>query len=251
MKNGGKIITSINTGYCTSFAKIAHNRSTWSKTKFHTRAFLVHTEKHGNILFDTGYSNLYHRNVAKIYDLIIPATPLAIDLSFLDISYIIPSHYHGDHVAGLKNLVDIPWIYNKTALDKLTKMGWLRSLKNGFFNSLIPPIPHNSIPFYQELFTKPFLGSTLKSLEILEGIHIVNLPGHALGHIGLYYKNKFLIGDAVWSALSIYDGILPSKIGLLLQHNTRQYIHTLSEIHKIAHKHPEIEILPCHTMEIL
>lgn len=256
-------IIELNTGYCLGSNKIACKSKKRNKVRFLSRAFIIQTKKYGNILFDTGYEEAYHANILAPYDWILPAKFStkdsviyqlgALGLSLVDISYIFISHFHVDHIAGLKSLPGIPWIYRKDALNDLLACNPLKRWGHGFFKGLVPSVPPGSIPIDASDFKNGFKGSELKSVSLFNEpqIEAVNLPGHALGQMGLCMGDTFFIADAAWTEESLAHGVMPSTLGLLLQHDKTAYLHTFDQIRKIQEKNSELKCIPTHKVEVL
>ncbi len=260
MENGGMKIIIFNTGYCFGPGKIAYRTKSWKKVRFSARIFLIQTKKYGNILFDAGYAKTYLDDIAPLYNWLLPVHISNTDtlkkqlkdqnIALSDIAYVFISHFHADHVAGLKELKGIPWIYREDALKRLQQMGKPRAFKHGFFSAMIPDIPKGSIALLETDFKKPFLNSDLRTCLLFNdsNFQAIDLPGHALGQMGLCIENTFFVADAVWSKEAIATNIMPSLIGLLLQANRKKYLHTFQQIQKITQKHPKLTCLPTHIM---
>ena len=65
-------------------------------------------------------------------------------------------------------------------------------------------------------------------LDADKKIFAVFLPGHTLNQYGLFLKQEktLFAADAAWSPLLYKQGILPSKVGLLVQENCKAYLAT-------------------------
>ena len=70
---------------------------------------------------------------------------------------------------------------------------------------------------------------------------LADLPGHALGQIGVIIDGSFFVGDAMWGT-----DAGPNAIGLLVQDNKKRYRKTHELLHKIAGR---VEVIPSHVME--
>lgn len=260
---GGKPMQIINTDYCVGPEKIAYKAGSWKKVRFLMRLFYIPTP-YRNFLIDTGYTKEYVINkqtkLGQLYDALLPVyTEEKITLkerlakegiALSDISYLFISHFHPDHISGLHELAHIPWILRKDSLDTLLTLNPLQSLKQGFFSRFIPKqLPPNSIILNQSSFTQSYRGSNLLSLPLFPGIEAVDLPGHALGQMGLSIGNTFFVADAAWSIESIENEVLPNWLGLHIQHDPGAYIKTFKAICNLQKTDKEIRCIPTHVIE--
>ncbi|MCF7853055.1 MAG: MBL fold metallo-hydrolase [Simkaniaceae bacterium] len=244
-------------GYCTGPGKIATPSLPWKRVRFPARAFLVDVPHHGLILVDTGYSQDYFKAGTCFYDCLLPVTmgePLAEQLKHKgiapsDIAYLFITHYHPDHIAALSDFSKTPWIYRRDALNTLMRGGWFSSLRRGFFRKLIPPVPPGSIGFEAGDFCHSFLSTALKSAPLWDGIEVVDLPGHAMGQMGLFIQadSLLLIGDAAWSSEALQRGESPHFVGQWIQEDRKKYLHTFEELHRLTGQ--GVRCYPTHAIE--
>jgi glyoxylase-like metal-dependent hydrolase (beta-lactamase superfamily II) len=128
-----------------------------------------------------------------------------------DITNIIITHHHPDHIRGLADLKkitparvlahvnDIPYINGQLPQPGPTRPAWLKHILN---------------PLHRVLATCPVnVDDELKDgdeLQILEGIRIIHTPGHTPGSIILYMKiqKAVIIGDLLTHGEKLY---LPSR----------------------------------------
>jgi glyoxylase-like metal-dependent hydrolase (beta-lactamase superfamily II) len=79
---------------------------------------------------------------------------------------------------------------------------------------------------------------------------VVNLPGHAVGHIGLFIPQsrhaRLLIGDAAWSRTSIATGTPPPRLTTAIVGETRAYRETLARLAALHRAWPTLDIVPSH-----
>jgi len=265
MDFGGGIMKVFDVGFCIAPEKLSRPSRSWKKVGFKARAFLIEVPSVGLILIDTGYGNEYFKAVSRfpgrLYNFLLPVyqeVPLVDQLKQKgiapsDISYIFITHFHTDHIAALSDFKECPWIYRSDALEALQALTPLSALREGFFPSLIPPIPKGSIPLNKNDFDQPFFSSTLKSTSLFKGkIEAVDLPGHALGQMGLFIPSDdpfLFIADAAWSEGALHEGELPGYVGLHLQHKPKEYQKTFYQLHLLS---KSIKCIPTHeTRELL
>ena len=63
-----------------------------------------------------------------------------IGLKASDIRYIILSHFHGDHIAGVRDFPEAQFIYLPRAYDAVRSLGPIAAVKAGFLAGLLPRI---------------------------------------------------------------------------------------------------------------
>lgn len=237
--------------------------------KFHALWGLIEHPEHGHILFDTGYTQRFHdetkRFPNKIYGMITkveihPNEEVAKQLMTNGINpdsikHIIISHFHADHVAGMKDFKHATFYTSKTAYEYTRKLSNSFAFSKGVLKNLIPTDISQRMKYIEEhcSFTvDPILG---KQYDLFSdhSMLVYELPGHAAGQIGLQVqteKNRyFLIADACWLRQSFIEYVLPSSLVRLFFHSWRDYKHSLKKIHQYHVAHPNVVIVPTHCSE--
>lgn len=255
MSNGFKLSKIYRAGYCVGRGILADRTRGWEKVRFYTRCFLLEHKTRGLILIDTGYGkallDAVQKGVYSLYRRLLPLTykpedsivaQLAKDgISLKDLSYLIITHFHPDHIGALPEFTEVPWIYRHQALSRLINLSPLNGLRKGFIRPLIPPIPKNSIAVSDNRFIEKW--HSLASCDLFgdQSLCLIDLPGHALGQMGVAIQNSFFVADAKWGG----EG-LPHPLGFLLQEDTKNYRKTFELLQK---PFPSIQIIPTHTIE--
>ena len=257
-------------GHCTHVERMVLTTGRYCNTKF--PSIFVHIEhpSKGHILYDTGYGQQFIDETKSFpFNIYAKMTPVhlskndtaviklqGIGVAPEDIKYIIISHFHGDHVAALKDFPNAEFIYLKEAYDCLKDLGDFMSLKNGFIPNLLPPDFEsrskvitisqeytNTKKSYYQIFDKYY---DLFGDESLIG---VKLPGHAKGQLGLMFrfqaKKFFLIADSCWMSEGYEKLIEPAGISYLIADSKKEYLETLKKINEL-HKSTEFVIIPSH-----
>lgn len=261
-------------GHTKSFEKFVHKQSQWRKIAFPSTICVFEHSKHGIFLFDTGYSPRFHdctKNFPeKIYSILTPVfideneTAIAqlkkLGISNKDVSKIFLSHFHADHIGGVRDFPYSHFIYHQECLNIIQQKNSFKNLINGFLPNLLP----NDFSARSRILTKDkFKKSTL--IDGFESIcdyfndgslFIIPLPGHSAGHIGLYFecngKNLFLIGDAVWLIDNLKENSPPPFLTRLFMGSTKQYLQTFDNLRTIYHKGAHnVQIVPCHCTKTL
>jgi glyoxylase-like metal-dependent hydrolase (beta-lactamase superfamily II) len=253
MSTGFKLNKIYRAGYCVGRGTLADRTLPWKKVRFYTRCFLLEHPKRGLVLIDTGYGKDLIQSTKKwiysLYSALLPITyspeysivvQLAKDgISLKDLSYLVLTHFHPDHIGALPEFTEVPWIYRSDSLSRLMSFSKLRGLKHGFIHTLVPPIPKRSIAISGEHFVEKW--NSFLSIDLFGdgSLRLIDLPGHALGQIGVATQDAFFIADAKWAA-----DALPHRLGFLFQQDSKAYRKTFESIQNIP-----LEIFPTHTIE--
>ena len=120
-------------GYCTHPEFVAIKGGSYKKVKFAALCALITHPKHGKILYDTGYSeNFYQATKKAPFQIYAKVTPVFVnneDKVFTkleqdktaDIKKVILSHFHADHIGGLRDFPEAEYIYTKSYLPQPSK----------------------------------------------------------------------------------------------------------------------------------
>lgn len=233
---------------------------------------LIRHPERGWILYDTGYSRHFFEATASFPQRLIhtvlpvklpPAEELLLQLrragiTPADIGWVVLSHYHGDHIAGLKDFPNATFLALKADTDRFEALRgkpWRSTLK-GQFHALLPTdffrrLRHAdeavlvSLPRWMAPFTHGF---DLFGDGTLLG---VPLPGHSAGQLGVFLPDAggravFLVGDACWSLPACREGRLPSVLTRLVNAESTQYVRTFLSLQQLAVREPTVTLLPSH-----
>lgn len=260
-------------GYCSHPECMAARGSSFKNKKFPSLVGLIKHQKYGYILYDTGYSqeffNETKRFPEKIYSLI---TPISYDktdclLSQLknlkiyqeDISYIIISHFHADHVSGLNNFKKAKFVFFEQDLKNLISKNKIAQISNAFLNGLIPlNIWENKISIENLMKTNINLEMFQNAFDLFgdDSLKIINLPGHTNFQAGLYFsvqdKKYFFIADAAWSIDYLKEDRRPGFLANIFFNNKTQYYKTWDNLRLLINQ--DITLIPSHcdkTFEII
>lgn len=229
---------------------------------------LLHHPSRGYMLYDTGYSKRFWNATRSfpecLYRKITPATlPAEEELIYQletrnikpeDIGTIIISHFHADHVAGLKDFPKAKFISMRGEYEEMMDKGRFARLRGAFLRDLLPedftarvtyaegmPVldtPLHGFPEAYDLFGD---GSLLG----------VSLPGHARMQLGVLFQNStqqsvFLIGDASWKLEALEKRKLPSRITKLLFADSKEYAKTFFKLADLLHEESSLVMIPSH-----
>ncbi len=267
-------LTLLDTGYCVHPEHVVLRNRRLKPMRFPAMFAVIEHPERGPILFDTGYAQPYVDAASstwtgRIYNAVTPVTTStpefaaakcrAMGIDPGDVSLVIASHFHADHVAGLSDFPKAEIMFLEDAWKRVAKLSGLRALKQGFLPSLIPAdFEARSRPIEGAAWA--VLGSEFgpfqRGVDLLgDGSLIaVALPGHAAGQLGLFVRranapDAFLVADACWTARSFREGIMPSRVTRLLFDDMNAYRFSLGLIGAFHKLHPDVEIIPSHCGE--
>lgn len=261
-------VTTFEVGYCTHIACIAQRGAGLRICKFPARAYLLEVGTR-RWLWDTGYSRHFQEQTQSgLFRVYREVTPVYFDpreslveqlrsagLVGNDIQGLILSHFHADHIAGLRDFDAPDFICSGQGWQQTRTLRGFSALKQAFIPGLIPSDFEARVQFI-ERFPRVGLSAQLAPFDQgyeLPGsdgqIVLVPLPGHAAGHIGAFILTDagwtLLASDAGWSAQSYQTLRGPSRLANLLMQDSRAYYATLRRLNQLwAAGHVDIRL--CH-----
>ena len=257
-------------GQCRHLECMAARGGRWSLIDFPSYCALIQHPEAGWILFDTGYADHFFTATRqlpeRLYALALPvelppeehllAQLARRGLESSDISWIVISHYHGDHVAGLRDFPQARFIASRKDSEALCGLKPWRASFRGQLHRLLPDdywqrlsyaedLRDCQLPIWMKPFTQgwDFLGDN--SLLLLP------LPGHTGGQLGLLVSDEeggpvLLAADACWSLPACREGRLPSSLARLVTAYPDAYRQTFAQLGELAMREPDLRILPSH-----
>ncbi|MFD6453645.1 MBL fold metallo-hydrolase [Nocardia sp. NPDC060220] len=166
------------------------------------------------------------------------------DLTGNDIDFVLPTHLHWDHVAGLYELPGLVPIRVPTV-----EYSWAMTGSHAPLGVARGPLRGRAFDLY-ELDGPPVLTFARSHDLFGDGsVLIVDLAGHTPGSVGILLavddgSRVLLAGDAVWSTLQI--DLLREKaplLGELLDADRNRAFETIHRLHALP---AEIEVIPGH-----
>ena len=256
-------------GFC--YAKESHSIKGGGNVpiKFHALFGLISHPSYGWILYDTGYTTRFHEITNsypnKLYSKItkVEVSPKEevksqlrhFNLTPTDIKHVIITHFHADHIGGLKDFKNATYYCSKAAYKQMSKISSFLGLFRGILKDLIPDnftsnlklIENVAIPIPDDIFGIKY------DLFGDESLFIYNLPGHAAGQIGLQVKTEkqgyFLIADACWNQKTYKDFVLPPSFTRLIFDSWKDFKNSIQKINSFHNKYSDIIIVPTHCSE--
>jgi glyoxylase-like metal-dependent hydrolase (beta-lactamase superfamily II) len=262
-------------GYCRHLECVSLSGGSWRAIKFPSISALILHPREGAILYDTGYADHFLDATAglpeRLYRWLTPVTlpptqrlgaQLARSgLTFSDIRYCVISHFHADHIAGLRDLDKALFIASRPDVEHLHGCSRYGGLIKGLLPALLPPDFHSRLRLAESYPTRP-VGAGWAGLGEAHDLFgdgsvlALRLPGHAPGHLGLSLRDSedrpvLLCADASWSRRAWQEQRLPSLLARSVIHDWSAYKATLSQLQTLARREKELIILPSHCAESL
>jgi glyoxylase-like metal-dependent hydrolase (beta-lactamase superfamily II) len=256
----------LNSGYCTQWGYLAGRRSRgW--TRFQAVFVYLEHPGHGAALIDTGYSPLFFEATRPFPERLYRwTTPVQLDprqhagavlesrgLRADRVGRIFVSHFHGDHIAGLRHFPQARFVYRRAAHELLLREGRWRQVRHAFLAGLLPEdFTARGHGLGEEVFV-PGEGP-LSEFRVLDfwgdgDLLLVDLPGHAAGHTGYVLRTEaerlFFVVDATWDVDALLAGRSLPWPSRGLQHAYQDYVLTLGRLRRLASR-VGWPLLACH-----
>lgn len=250
-------VTAFRVGHCTHPSCMALKGSGWKSRCFPSRAYLIETAQ-GLYLWDTGYANHFHdaaaHGVYQWYPRVTPVTLQPQDALLVqlqaqgiaprDIHTLVLSHFHADHVAGLRDFPHARLLCSASGWEAVRQLTGLAAVRRAFLPGLMPPDIEARLQFVEQ-YAPSALPQALApfthghAITGHDDMYVVPLPGHAVGHLGAFVREDagwtLLASDAAWAPESFEELRGPSELSFLVQHDRRAYYETLHKLHALHH----------------
>lgn len=243
-------------GHCTHPACMVQRGAGWGACAFPARAWLI--EAGGRRwLWDTGYASHFadhtRDGVFRLYPMVTPvhfdaARSLRLQLAARglqpgDLDGLIASHFHADHIAGLRDFPGLPIVCSGAGWEATRPLRGLAALRRAFVPGLMPPDTEARLRFIEgfEPVALPTALAPFGSGWALPGsqreVLLVELPGHAAGHLGAFVLTatgwQLLAADAAWTTENFSQGKPPSRLAHLIMDQPAQYHRTLARLQQL------------------
>lgn len=248
-------LSAFRVGHCSHPSCMVLKGSGLASRCFPSRAYLIESGA-GLWLWDTGYAARFGKAVSRgIYRLYGWVTPVrfeaheslhgqlrAYGVDPADIHTLVLSHFHADHIAGMRDFPNARLLCAANGWNAVRKLSGLGAVRQAFVPELMPPDVEARLEFI-EAWPQTALPAALHPFTMgrdVSGsgeIYIVDLPGHAVGHIGAFVRQEqgwtLLASDSAWVPESFQQLRGPSELSFIIQHNRAAYYQTLGRLHAL------------------
>ena len=242
-------------GFCSADNSHTYKKAPKGKTVFPAFWALIQHPELGNIVFDTGYSDHFFEATKnfpnRIYRWVAPVSfsngdsakdqlNAKLGISSESIDYVVVSHFHSDHIGGLKDFPNAKFICSKKAFSHFKNYPRPIAFSKGYLKGLLPTNFEDRCIFLENDFQEEKDAFFSKAWIWKEsGIRFVDLPGHARGQVGIQfqatYKNEqenfFFVADAAWCYQNIQENIPPPPLVKLFIDDYKALKNTLTNLH--------------------
>jgi glyoxylase-like metal-dependent hydrolase (beta-lactamase superfamily II) len=257
-------------GYCMHPEAMTRRGAGWKPCRFPGGFALLRHATHGVALYDTGYSEAFHvATRAWPASLYARVTPVHVELQETareqlaqdgigpyDVRYVFVSHFHADHIAALRDFPAARIVCSRAAWGSVRSARGLSAVLKGFLPELIPYDIEERLTFvdgFAHVPLQPPLDAFGPGHDAFGdgSVVVVDLPGHAAGHIGLLVETPargrlLLAGDAAWSREAIETATPPPWVTIALLGDPRAYRATLQRLAAVHRALPDLPIVPSH-----
>lgn len=258
----------LDTGYCLAREKYILQGGSRRMVACHSLVALLRHPEHGWLLWDTGYAPRMLEVTRRLpFALYRVATPLRLQselavvaqlprlgLHASDIRHVLISHFHADHIAGLRDFPDAIYIASQRAYSDVATRRGLSALSRAFIPALLPE------QFERRATLLPaFGGKTLPELGATHDLFddgsllLVDLPGHACGQIGLLARTTrgriLFAADGCWMRRSLRENRPPSRLTNLFVDDPAMQRTTMQRLRAFVQAQPDVLLIPSHCPE--
>ncbi len=246
-------ITAFEVGHCVHPACSVQRNAGWASCQFPSRAYLVETQGQ-RWLWDTGYANhFFDHTRSGMFAWYRRVTPVHFDstqalrvqlqsrgIGLRDLNGLVLSHFHGDHLAGLRDFDGVALACSRMAWQQVGPLRGIAALRRAYVPGLMPADVETRLRFVEQ-WPRTALPAQLAPFthgHALPGsrgeVLVVDLPGHAAGHLGAFIATDdgwaLLASDAAWTHANYREMKRPLPIAYLLMHDGRAYDRTLRDL---------------------
>ncbi|ATC63849.1 MBL fold metallo-hydrolase [Nibricoccus aquaticus] len=255
----------LNGGHCRHLLASIDGR-TFRTVQFHAVLLAIEHPSLGWIVCDTGYGGRFlaatsafpsrlYRWATPVSDNLPATSALArIGLHPADIRHLIITHFHADHIGGLRDFPQARVYFHEHALAPLLALKPFRQTRAAFLPSLLPDDLASRSHILPDSAFLPDARLPFRSCDLLGDslLKAVFLPGHAPGQIGLEFTDTaarerptLYCADAFWRSEQLLNNINLPRLTRSLQWDGPSYLSTINHLRTLARADTH-RLLACH-----
>lgn len=255
----GVQVSAIYAGQMESLAAFAYRGGSFGDTRIFGMGSILVSHPQGNLLFDTGFGKDVDLHVAKMPLLMrmttkykreetVAAQLAQAGVPLTDISRIVLTHAHWDHVSGIPDLAGVQIMTSQEEAQFIESDDPMAALIHGFPDLAIAPLN------YRE---GPYLGFP-NSFDVFGdgSVVMVPAPGHTPGSTITFVhtednKHYALVGDLVWQKEGIeLPAERPWVSRWLVDKDPAAVRGEIVHMHRLQQMWPELVIVPAHDRRV-
>jgi glyoxylase-like metal-dependent hydrolase (beta-lactamase superfamily II) len=258
-------------GSCRDPERVVRRGGSWRPVDLPSLVGVITHPERGVLLYDTGYAPRFFTETARLpaslYARLTPVSCTAQDTAAAqlrragiepdDVSLVVISHFHADHIGGLRDFPAARFLYFRAALDPRWRAhGPLRQLHRGLLPGLLPPDFEARSEFVESV---PRVPLPLHGADLGPGYDLlgdgsvlgIDLSGHVPGQLGLLVSlpgraSVLLAADACWSGRAVTHGELPHPIAALITGDWPGYRRVVAALGQVTAPGGDLLIVPSH-----
>lgn len=246
-------ISALPTGAYETKAALAFRGGSWSDTReFASTGVLVRHPK-GNLLIDTGFGRNVNQHLLKIPSF--QRAPHTVGVAIADqlaatrtptreISAIIPTHAHWDHISGVQDLEGVPVLVSAAGRAFISSRAEGAEVLNSFGNVRYQDYAFNGGPYLDFPRSYDVYGDG--------AVVVVPAPGHTPDSVIVFVnlpsgKRYAFVGDLVWQDEGLtLPAEKPWLLRVLIGENSNEVHADLARIRDAMARYPQITAVPAH-----
>lgn len=216
--------------------------------EFPSGVFLFDGPDGRRVLFDTGYAvgewdtgwkgAVYRRLLPPVVD---PEDDIALRLAQdgvdpASVTHVVLSHLHPDHIGGVRRFPGATFVLTAGQVRSLASSRLRAGILTGLLPEWFADAPRHVLED-ADFVPREIAGVPLRAADLFgDGSYlVVDLPGHADGHVGALVDHRVLLaGDAAWGADLLGAASELRAVPRAVQHDLTAYRKTADQLQALA-----------------